>query len=348
MLAWLKKHFIPHGGNDHRPHILRDYSVRNIVILVLFLEIFSFLIPTLTNINFTGGMAAVLPAVLGDLTNSERSSQNLPTLAVNPILTLAAEMKARDMATKGYFAHTSPEGLSPWYWLQIAGYKYQYAGENLAVNFSDSKDVTNAWMNSPGHRANIVKGNYTEMGTGIAEGTYKGRNTIFVAQVYANPLYSTPVKLASTPKSNPTPTPTSTTPPPPPSPKPFIAFEQPINILGEEAPILDEAPSPVATFINSLDESESLAEPVPTPSVWQRLVASPRNTTNIFLAIIFAIVALGLLLYLLIKRKEHHIDLLTNGFAVIAIIGAIFTANYHYSHESMIITQSLDYSLEEN
>ena len=77
MFSWLKKHFIPHEGNDHRPHILRGSGIRNIVILIIFLEIFAFLIPTLTRINMTGNMAAVLPAVLADLTNNERQEQNL-------------------------------------------------------------------------------------------------------------------------------------------------------------------------------------------------------------------------------------------------------------------------------
>src|SRR3990167_222918 len=191
MISWLKKHFIPHQGNDHRPHILRNCNIKNILILVILLEIFTFLIPTFTYINRTGGMAAVISAVLANLTNEERQAQNLQTLAVSPILNKAAEMKAADMATKSYFAHTSPEGKTPWYWLDQAGFKYQYAGENLAINFSDSKDVTNAWMASPTHKANIVKGNYSEIGTGIAVGMYEGRKTIFVAQVYANPILKT-------------------------------------------------------------------------------------------------------------------------------------------------------------
>src|SRR3989344_4163144 len=188
MIAWLKKHFIPHTGNDHRPHILRNYNIKNILVLIVFLELFTFLLPTLMHLNRIGGMAAVLPAVLSSLTNEERQAQNLPTLTVNPILNAAAEMKAEDMATKGYFAHTSPEGKAPWYWIEKVDYKYQYAGENLAINVNDSTDVTNAWMASPTHRANIVKGGYTEMGTGIAKGVYQGRETIFVAQIYANPV----------------------------------------------------------------------------------------------------------------------------------------------------------------
>ena len=91
------------------------------------MEIITFLIPAIANINLSGGLAAVLPAVLDDLTNSERQSQNLAVLAVSPTLTHAAEMKAQDMAAKGYFAHTSPEGRTPWYWIDLAVYKYQSA-----------------------------------------------------------------------------------------------------------------------------------------------------------------------------------------------------------------------------
>jgi len=91
------------------------------------------------------------------------------------------------MASKGYFAHYSPSGLSPWYWFTKAGYSYKKAGENLAVNFKDSDDVVRAWMNSPTHKANIVKEGYTEIGIGIAEGVYQGKKATFVVQLFAAP-----------------------------------------------------------------------------------------------------------------------------------------------------------------
>ncbi len=136
--------------------------------------------------------ASVLVSALGALTNQERQNDNLPALAVNPLLSEAAQLKANDMVTKGYFAHTSPEGKTPWYWLAEVGYQYNYAGENLAVNFIESQDVTAAWMKSPTHRANIVKGAYTEMGSAIATGTYKGKESVFVVQIYANPVTVVP------------------------------------------------------------------------------------------------------------------------------------------------------------
>ena len=324
MFPWLKKHFIPHDGNDHRPHILRDKNTRNIVILVIFLEIFTFLIPNLIHINRTGGMAAVLPAILATLTNEERTSQNLSSLNINPILVRAAELKAKDMATKGYFAHTSPEGKTPWYWLGQVGYKYQYAGENLAINFSDSKDVTDAWMASPTHRANIIKDKYTEIGTGIATGIYEGKETIFVAQVYANPLVEakiqTPTKKIETEKV-------------------VIAS----NILIEEKK--PGVSSVLGAEINTPQvENIVLATPITTKvSFWQKAFASPRNTTEAILIVIFAIITISLFIYIFAKRKDHHMNLLTNGLIVLSIIGAIFSINFYMTHHNMVITQSIDY-----
>ena len=321
MFSWLKKHFIPHEGNNHRPHILRNYSVRILLLIIIFIEVVSFLVPTISRINVTDGMAAVLPGVLSALTNNERQSQNLSTLAISPVLNKAAEMKATDMATKGYFAHISPEGKTPWYWLEQVGYKYQYAGENLAINFSDSQDVTNAWINSPTHKANIVKGNYTEIGTGVANGIYNGRETVFVAQVYANPLpriieQNQSVKIVKTTIKNVTEVPKITAP------------KEPANILGAETATNTE---------NNINQS---------PTFWQKLLASPRNTTNIILFIIFGIIFIALLLYIFIKIRNHHLDLLTNGLIIIALIGAILALNYYWSHNNMVVSDSLNYSSE--
>lgn len=324
MFSWLKKHFIPHEGNEHRPHILRDNNARNVVAIILLLEIFTFLVPILSRISTTGNMAAVLPGVLSALTNDERKIQNLQILAVNPILNKAAEMKAQDMASKGYFAHTSPEGKTPWYWLLQAGYNYQYAGENLAVNFNDSMDVTNAWMASPTHKANIVKGNYTEIGTGVASGRYNGMPATFVAQVYANPLPKTfqqtepsPVKINKIEIKK----------------IEDVTGGEPANVLGSEV------------VANTTNASEATTNPIQQPTFFQKLLASPRNTTNMILFIIFGIIFFVLLLYLFIKMN-HHKDLITNGLFILAVIGVIFIINYYWSHGRMVTTESLDYSIE--
>jgi uncharacterized protein YkwD len=133
-------------------------------------------------------LSAVYASVLVNLTNQNRTEANISELKVNSILEKAAQMKADDMAAKSYFAHDSPEGRSPWYWFGQAGYKYTYAGENLAVNFENSNDVETAWMNSRGHFLNIMNSKFTEIGIATSTGIYKGRQAIFVVQMFGAPL----------------------------------------------------------------------------------------------------------------------------------------------------------------
>lgn len=190
IVSSLKDGFIPHEGNDKQPHILRHKSVTRLVALILVIELF--VLVGLSPI-FSKGLdfiAAVLPSVLVDEANHSRTEYNLPTLTTNPLLVEAAQLKANDMASRGYFAHNTPEGLEPWVFLERVGYRYQSAGENLAVNFSDSFATHHAWMNSPGHRENILRGNFTEIGIATARGIYQGRETIFVAQFFGRPQVS--------------------------------------------------------------------------------------------------------------------------------------------------------------
>ena len=108
-------------------------------------------------------LATVLPGVLVDMTNITRQEANLNVLNPNSLLEQAAQLKAEDMALKGYFSHTSPEGIAPWYWFDKVGYKFAYAGENLAVNFLDSSVLHQTWLNSPSHKANIINSNFSEI-----------------------------------------------------------------------------------------------------------------------------------------------------------------------------------------
>lgn len=132
-------------------------------------------------------LAAVISSEIISLTNSQRAQNKVPTLVENTLLKQSAQAKADDMAARGYFAHKGPDGKEPWVWIDAAGYEYQYAGENLAVRFVDSKDVFVAWMASPTHRANIVKSTYSEVGVGISQGSYKGQPATFVVQHFGKP-----------------------------------------------------------------------------------------------------------------------------------------------------------------
>lgn len=153
----------------------------SIIFLLFICSIFQYVI--IKEIN----LASVISSVLVDLANGDRQNNNTTPLGVNPLLVQAAQEKANNMAIEGYFAHTSPEGLSPWHWFRVAGYDFIYAGENLAVNFSDSGDVEKAWMNSQKHRENILNPNFTEIGIATAKGFYNGKETIFIVQMFGHP-----------------------------------------------------------------------------------------------------------------------------------------------------------------
>ncbi|MBP9852461.1 MAG: hypothetical protein QG629_61 [Patescibacteria group bacterium] len=117
-------------------------------------------------------------------TNSQRTANGLGALALNSLLSQAAQNKANDMMTKDYWSHTSPDGSTPWTFIDASGYAYSSAGENLAYGFATSNDVINGWMNSPKHRDNILGAAYNEIGFGIVNApNYQksGPQTIVVA-----------------------------------------------------------------------------------------------------------------------------------------------------------------------
>jgi hypothetical protein len=179
----LRNHFVPHRDNAYRPYLLRRGWMVFFLALVLATE--GFLVASLVARQSGGSfLASVIAGDLILLTNEARAAQNDTQLSDNAALDAAAQAKADDMAAKGYFAHVGPDGKEPWDWIAGAGYDYQYAGENLAVRFIDSKDVVDAWMASPTHRANILKPVYRDIGIGIAEGVYKGAPATYVVQYF--------------------------------------------------------------------------------------------------------------------------------------------------------------------
>lgn len=106
------------------------------------------------------------------LTNVERAKAGLPALKRNWQISRVARYKSEDMKNKGYFSHTSPTYGSPFTMLKNFGINFNYAGENIAYGQRTPQQVVNAWMNSSGHRANILNKNYTEIGVGFSEGYY--------------------------------------------------------------------------------------------------------------------------------------------------------------------------------
>ncbi|MBS4026288.1 MAG: hypothetical protein KGZ96_11515 [Clostridia bacterium] len=104
------------------------------------------------------------------LVNDERAKHGLAPLKANLKLSQVARIKSEDMRDNKYFAHNSPTYGSPFDMMKRFGISYRTAGENIAAGQTTPEHVVNSWMNSPGHRANILNSNYTEIGVGYAQG----------------------------------------------------------------------------------------------------------------------------------------------------------------------------------
>lgn len=106
---------------------------------------------------------------VASLTNSERKAKGLSALTLDSQLSKLARIKAEDMAKKGYFSHTSPTYGSAFDMMNKYGVSYRTAGENIAKGQKTAESVMNGWMNSSGHRANILSSAYTNIGVGYAK-----------------------------------------------------------------------------------------------------------------------------------------------------------------------------------
>ena len=320
MRRWLNRihdYLFPHERNGYRPHFFSWRSIVGITAIVLFFCTAYFAVTTVV-FHRTNFLSAVLPGALTVLTNQDRAANGVGQLVENPLLDQAAQEKAADMAAKGYFAHVAPDGKTPWYWLNRVGYDYTYAGENLAVNFTDSTDVENAWMHSPTHRANIVKGSYTEIGIGTAQGMYEGQETTFVVQFFGRPQ---PTAAAPAPAKpvirlvKPAPTSTEAAASVPADQIATTSASPAEAVLGAESP----GPSaPVAAAVAPASEPSITAAAV-------TVATSPNHVLAYAIGIICAIVFVLLIVAVFFHPNTKHLEVIAGAIIVLAIaVGALF------------------------
>jgi hypothetical protein len=291
----------------HRKDDLKPFEVDGVVgvLAVLILSVFSLSLVDQYLLR-SGTFAAVISSVLVDLANSDRQANALGGLAINEKLVSAAQAKANDMASKSYFAHVSPEGRDSWYWFKQAGYPFASAGENLAVDFSDSVDVERAWMNSPSHRANILNGRFTEIGIATAQGVYQGRSTVFVVQMFGRPasrsVAPASVRAESLP-SEPT--------------VPAFATTEPIPA---QAPTTSTVAGAAASTTLNVEPVETIVLGATSPtsaSWWQHVIASPKTMLR-YAFFIFAGVILIILAF--VTELEFHRRHLCHAGAATALL----------------------------
>ena len=193
LLAALFIHFfLPHESNNQRARVLHPIFIA--VLLAIFLA---------SQIAMSS-LSQYVPIVLGysanisneeiiKLTNEEREKAELSTLQESPILAGAAAAKAADMFEKDYWAHTAPDGTEPWKFFMDSGYKYRFAGENLARDFSDAPAVVKAWMASRTHKENLLSSRYHDIGVAVVQGELNGVQTTLVVQFFGSGM--TPLAL---------------------------------------------------------------------------------------------------------------------------------------------------------
>lgn len=179
--------FIPHPKTHQKSPLLSWYAlVVYILIFILLRSGFNLLNtykPGILGIN-----SSITTEQIVEETNKERTNMGLEPLILNTTLSEAARLKALNMFEENYWAHFAPSGKTPWSFILGTGYKFSYAGENLARNFYTSEDTVRAWMNSPTHKENMINPRYKDIGVAVVDGVLLGQKTTLVVQMFGKSL----------------------------------------------------------------------------------------------------------------------------------------------------------------
>jgi len=253
---FLHHSFIPGEHNGFRPKALhRKHLVRYGVALVVVKAV---MVAILIGFPSGGFLYELSSRVILDSMNTERSLYGAPVLAFNDRLYNAALEKAHDMIANSYFDHTSPAGVTPWYWIKKNNYIYTYAGENLAMDFYDVSDLMRGWMDSPTHRANILQKKFKDSAVAVAEGNMDGRNTTVVVVMFGSERVAkkTPVPITTAKETAP---PSQKTVP---APAPEVAVVNAPVVLQEQLPtagVVSVIPTSSVQAVLGAEETASVA-----------------------------------------------------------------------------------------
>ncbi len=296
--------FYPRHTNNQKARLLHPQILILFIIKLILFQVGLHFVPG-SGLEILGYAANISPDEVVRLTNEKRVIAGLAPLQADDTLAQAAQAKGADMINRDYWAHVAPDGTQPWQFFLNAGYKYRYAGENLARDFTNPGSAVEAWMASPTHKENLLSANDREIGIAVVEGDLDGVETTIVVQFfgtkYGDIIPAVPVaeaKPAATEVSETTASPTA-------------------------APIAAAYPSPKNT--------------APTPAaeagpVGRKVLISPFNTTKGL-----SLVVVGLLMNvmvfdgLMVKRKKitriggrtfAHLSFLGMTLAIVIILKA--------------------------
>ena len=192
----VKKVLVPHAGNGFRPHLIRLHGIIGVLVVALMAQTLYGYVQT-GQLTVLGRVAEIQTVDILKETNKEREKSGTRELNMNDELSRAAFLKAQNMFSEQYWAHVSPSGTQPWKWFGDVGYNYSYAGENLAKKYPNAAATVDAWMNSETHRANMLNGEYVDVGFAVVDGRLNGENTTIIVALYGSPVTVAAVESAT-------------------------------------------------------------------------------------------------------------------------------------------------------
>lgn len=288
---------IPRHTNNHKAKILHPSSLMIVASLLILVQAILNYLPKVRP-DILGYASNISIQEVVNLTNQRRAQAGLSALSLNQTLSGAAYTKGRDMIDKDYWAHVAPDGTQPWKFFSQFGYKYRYAGENLARDFSNANDAVNAWMNSPTHRENILNPKYKEIGIGITEGDLAGSDTTIIVQFFGA-TYSDQVR-------------------------------EPIAQAVSVTALPTVEPSPVPTVEPTIEpvvvtQVDTVPAVISTPSSDQRVLVSPFTTTRNTSLVVIGLLLLVFMVDAFLVSKRRITRIAGRTFAHVAFLGMILS-----------------------
>jgi len=292
----------PRESNNQKAKLLHHSGVS---VLALFLILFQLVLTYIPRVgpSILGYAANISPSEVIRLTNEKRSQAGLLPLSENPILSAAAQAKGADMLNRDYWAHIAPDGTQPWKFFIDFGYKYRYAGENLARDFSNPSSAVDAWMASPTHKENLLSPRYKEVGIAVIEGDIAGVDTTIIVQFFGSKFVDTTpsVPLAKV--------------------QPAVVAEQSVS------------PTPAFMPATEVQEAVDLGSPsavltalpsrTPAPAVKSNIFISPFSTTRSLSLFVVGILLAVLVADGVLISRRRIVRIGGRTFAHIAFLGMI-------------------------
>ena len=280
----------PRESNNQKAKLLHPSGIS---VLALFLIVFQLVLTYIPRIgpSILGYAANISPSEVIRLTNEKRSQAGLLPLTENPTLSAAAQAKGADMLNRDYWAHIAPDGTQPWKFFIDFGYKYRYAGENLARDFSNPSSAVDAWTASPTHKENLLSPKYKEIGIAVIEGDLAGVDTTIIVQFFGSKFVDT-------------------------TPSVPLAKVQPAVVAEKQS----VSPTPAFVPVTEVEEVVDLGSP---PVVKSDIFISPFSTTRSLSLFVVGILLAVLVIDGVLISRRRIVRIGGRTFAHVAFLGMI-------------------------